>query len=916
MLTLLISAITNGMDEHELLPPVLGSSREALLKALNTSTLGISSSEAAVRQKKFGKNQIVFHQTRSQLLMLLKEFTALFPLLLLAAALLSYFAHFLSPGEGYELIGVALTIVVLLNALVSFYQNHKVEKLMVSFLDYIPKEVVLLRDGEKVTLDANTVVPGDILFLQEGDKIPADGVILQMNQLLVDESILTGESEPLSKSALGTAMDAVVDRNCTASSGATIIKGNALIVVTRTGRSTELGSISELSQAVERDLTPMQQEIQNFVRKITWLALGIGITFFIAGFFIGNPFWTNLVFAIGIIVANVPEGLLPTVTLALTQSSLRMGKQNAVVKNIMSVETLGSTTVICTDKTGTLTRNKLHVEALYLDFAEVDANDSETFNNNRAARTALEIMALCNDSISINHNHHKGQERFKGDPTETAMAIYVEKQEGVDALRSRFKLKQDRPFDPDTKYMTATHMTEGGTLFMTAKGAPNVIISRCSQVHSEGLVRGLRDDEREHLIQQANHYAGLGLRVLALAYRVVEQADESVEGMVFVGLVAMVDPPHSEVPAAVAACKSAGIRIIVMSGDKSETVSYIARKLGIVTNPRVIEGEELAAMSQNEMGTALKSEELLFARIAPEQKLDIVEALKEMGEVVAVTGDGVNDAPALKRADIGISMGLHGTDVAKEASDIILLDDNFATIVKAIEEGRTVYENIKKFITYILTSNIPEILPFIAYVLLPIPLPMTVIQILAIDLIIDILPAIGLGNEAPEADTMQRSPRRQDERLVSFRTFIRSYAIIGPVEAALAFTTFFMVLFDGGWHWGEMQSGDSALYMQASGAFLATIIFCQIGNVMACRTSRQSALPYLFRLNHWITLGIAVEIGFILLILHLPLLSPLFHAAPFSIAAWGMVIVSPILILLIEELRKVLVRRGVGWLSV
>jgi len=899
------------MTKHDLPPPVLGSSREALLGLLTATEEGLSSAEAAARQKRYGRNQIVFHQEHSQLLMLLKEFTALFPLLLLGASLLAFFAHTLSPGEGYELIGVALTVVVVLNALVSFYQNHKVEKLMISFLDYIPKQVALLRDGEKVVVDANEVVPGDILFLQEGDKIPADGVILEMEQLLVDESILTGESEPLNKSTL----DAVVDGTCLVRSGATVIKGNALILVTRTGRATSLGSISQLSQEVKNDLTPMQKEIQNFVRKITWLALGIGFSFFIIGFFIGNPFWTNLVFAIGIIVANVPEGLLPTVTLALTQSSLRMGKRNAVVKDILSVETLGSTTVICTDKTGTLTRNKLHVETCYLDFTEVDTDDEAAFNNNRAGRTFLEIMALCNDVLSVNQNNH-GHEKFKGDPTEIAMANFVEKRAGFDTLQSQFEPRHNRPFDPDTKYMSSTHATQGGTLFMTVKGAPNVIVSRCTQVHSEGLVRDLRDDEHDYLLNQAKHYAEQGLRVLALAYRVVGQPEDEPEGMVFVGLVAMVDPPRHEVPAAVAACKSAGIRIIVISGDKAETVSYIACKLGIVSNPRVIEGEELAAMNPELLSAALKNEEVVFARIAPEQKLDIVNALKEMGEVVAVTGDGVNDAPALKRADIGIAMGLRGTDVAKEASDIILLDDNFSTIIRAIEEGRTVYENIRKFITYILTSNIPEIVPFIAYVLLPIPLPITVIQILAIDLITDMIPAIGLGNEPPEADIMQRPPRRRSERLVSFRTFIRSYAIVGPAEAALAFVTFFVVLFDGGWNWGEILSSDTTLYMEASGAFLATIIFCQVGNVMACRTNRQSALPYLIRLNRWIMVGVMTEVGFILLIVYLPFLNPIFTTAPFSILAWGIVIISPFVIFLIEELRKVLVRRGVSWLSV
>ena len=892
---------------------VTGSSREELLTQLTTTETGISSAEAVIRQQQYGKNTIVFHRSRSQLLMLLKEFTALFPLLLLAAAMLSFFAHYLTPGEGYELIGVALVLVVVLNALVSFYQNRKVETLMVSFLDYIPKQVALLRDGEKVILDAAEVVPGDILFLQEGDKIPADGVILQMNQLLVDESILTGESEPLMKVALA----AVVDERCMVNSGATVIKGNAQMLVLRTGRSTNIGSVSELSQTVKQDLTPMQQQVQHFVRKITWLALGIGCSFFLLGFFIGNPFWTNLVLAIGIIVANVPEGLLPTVTLALTQSSLRMGKRNAVVKNILSVETLGSTTVICTDKTGTLTRNRLHVESAYLDFCEVEADDTDGFSNNRASRTFLEIMALCNDVISVNGNGDQhGRAIFKGDPTETAMATFVDKQVGFDALRSHFELKHNRSFDPDNKYMSSTHATEGGTLFMTVKGAPDVILARCAQVHSEGLVRAMRDDERAKLATQADHYAGQGLRVLALAYRVVEQAEQEVDGLVFAGLVAMVDPPRPEVPAAVAACKSAGIRIIVISGDKAETVSYIARKLGIVSNPHVIEGEQLALMSAEQLTAALKNKEVLFARIAPEQKLKIVDALKDMGEVVAVTGDGVNDAPALKRADIGISMGLHGTDVAKEASDIILLDDNFATIISAIEEGRAVYDNIKKFITYILTSNIPEVLPFVAYVLLPIPLPITVIQILAIDLMTDMIPAIGLGNEPAEADIMQRPPRRSSDRLVSVRTFVRSYAIVGPIEAALAFLSFFIVLAYGGWSWGESLAGGTSLYMQASGAFLATIVFCQIGNVMACRTNRQSAVPYLTRPNRWIMLGVLLEVLFIILIIDLPVLNPIFSATQFPMAAWFVVLTSPLVIFLVEELRKLLVRRGVNWLAV
>ena len=880
-----------------------------LFEQLQTSAAGLTNQTARERQAQYGLNQLRVHRARSKLMMLLDEFRALFPVLLLVAGSLSFVADHLSPGEGYDLIGFALLGVVALNALVSFFQNYKVERLMIGFLDYIPKSVNVLREGTTEHIEARELVPGDVLLVQEGDKISADGVVIEVNQMLVDESVLTGESVPTEKEVGST----VTGEASLVFSGTMVVKGSAHILVTQTGRESRIGQISEISQSVRPDLTPMQKELQSFVQKITWLALSIGLAFFLVGFFIGNSFWTNLVFAIGIIVANVPEGLLPTVTLALTQASVRMGKRNAVVKDILSVETLGSTTVICADKTGTLTRNQLHVEQLYLDFTDIDAEEADKFRSNRSAATALEIMALCNEAVTTTENNH--QQQLTGDPTEVAMARFVDQLEGYDALRSRFSLKHTRSFDPETRYMTTTHLTNGGNLYLTTKGASEEIIERCHSVHSEGVVRRFRGNEQAELLEKAAEYSKHGLRVLAMAYQIVDTPDQEPDDLVFVGLTAFIDPPRREVPAAVQSCKTAGIRIIVMSGDQAETVVYIAKRLGIVDQPHVITGDDIESMSHDELIRTLRDKEVVFARIAPEQKLNIVDALKSIGEVVAMTGDGVNDAPALKRADIGVAMGSKGTDVAKEASDIILLDDNFATIVSAIEQGRAVYDNIRKFITYILTSNIPQILPFVAYVLFPIPLPITVVQILAIDLITDILPAIGLGNEPPESDIMQRPPRPPQERLVSYHTFLRSYGIVGPVEALISFVVFFYILVAGGWTYGDRTTADISLYMQASGAFLVTIIFCQVGNVLACRTSRRSALPYLYRFNGWMLGGVIFELLFCFLIVHVPVVQPFFNTAPLAGEIWLFMLLAPVTIFFIEELRKLLVRRGVQILS-
>jgi sodium/potassium-transporting ATPase subunit alpha len=874
----------------------------ALLTALHTQRQGLSQTDAATRLARCGRNQLPLHRRHSHVLMLAKEFVALFPLLLLAASLLAFIAHALHPHDGFDLIGWALLIVVVLNALVSFAQNYKVEKVMRGFQQYITRQVNVWRDGTAQKVDADLIVPGDVVLIQAGDKIAADGIMLDGDEVVVDESVLTGESMPVEKLAC---VDSIAEAH-RLYSGTTMLRGQASLLVTATGLNSRIGEVAELSQRVRRDLTPMQKELHDFVKKITLFSLFVGLLFFLIGFSIGNTFFTNLVFAIGIIVANVPEGLLPTVTLALTQASVRMAKYNAVIKDIRSVETLGSTTVICTDKTGTLTRNQLQVEKMYIDFGDVDIAENV---HRPTLERAQQIMALCNSAVMTRDT--SGQKSFSGDPVDVAMADWVQRLAGYDTLRSQFKILHVNSFDAHTRVMSVICETSGGVRLLMLKGAAETVIQHCNQVYSEGFVRPFRQEEKNKLFTQASDYAGNGLRVMALAYCVSEDFKTEPDNLVFTGLVAMTDPPRAEVPAAVMACKTAGIRIVVMSGDKAETVAYVTRQLGIAEAPHVVEGDQLAIMSHDELTALLRTRDVAFARIAPEQKLAIVEAFKSMGEIVAMTGDGVNDAPALKRADIGVAMGRKGTDVAREAADIILLDDNFATIVKAVEQGRAVYDNIRKFIHYVLASNVPEIMPYIAYVLLPIPLPITVIQILSIDLITDILPAIGLGNEAAETDVMQRPPRPSSERMVNMKIFMRSYGFIGVLEAVLAFGVFFLLLHASGWNYGDRLENNPLLAAQASAAFLATIIFCQIGNVMASRSNRQSALPYMTKLNAWILAGILFEIIFIFVIVYMPSAQTVFATQVFAPQYWGLMLLAAAVIFMADEGRKYLVRKGV-----
>ncbi len=870
------------------------------LEKLNTSENGLSSKEALERLNIYGKNSLESKKKQTALFKFLKQFTNFFALLLLVGAGLAFFAEQISPGEGNLYIAIALLLVVVLNSIFTFIQEYQSERIIDTFKNMLPEKVDVLRDGKRVIIESRFLVPGDVIYVLEGDKISADGRLIEQNQLKVDNSPITGESEPQLRKLECTHEKLLETRNMVFS-GTMVQSGNGKAVVYATGMQTQIGNIAQLTKQTTQTETPLRKELKHFIKIISTIAIITGVLFFIISIFLGNRMTASLIFAIGIIVANVPEGLLPTVTLCLSIASKRMAKKNALIKNLESVETLGSTTVICTDKTGTLTQNKMSVTTFFV-------NGHERFADEKGIAKEKDMNLLIKSMISCNNARHDLEKNiFIGDPTETSLLEFVQ-------LDKKSEIKVDKrvhesPFDSKTKRMITTHKN-GNKLIAYIKGAPEVVIELCSKIISKNKISKLTKNDKKNIIEHYKRLASRGERILAFAYKITKTEKATEEDFIFIGLVGMMDPPRSAVPDAIKKCKSAGIRVVMVTGDYSLTAEAIARKVGLIDgNASVITGDQLDSMDDSKLKKAVNLPNLIFARTNPMHKLRIVQAFQANGEIVTVTGDGVNDAPALKQADMGVSMGLSGTEVAREASDMVLLDDNFATIVNAVEEGRTIFENIKKFIAYILTSNVPEILPFIAFVMLQVPLPLTVVLILAIDLGTDILPAIGLGNEKPESDVMQNPPRSKDERLLTPQLLFMSYGIIGMIQAAAGFFSYFYVLFEGGWVWGQQLAWNDPLYAKAVTAFFISIIICQIADVIICKTRRQSLFKHGFLNNKIVLLGIFTEIVILLVIVFVPAANKFFGTHSLSFFEIMLSVPFALLILFGDELRKLLLRK-------
>ena len=901
----------------ELLKSIHQVPTEKVLEQLSTSEQGLDNAEVRARRKCYGINLLTEKRELPLVVQFLLQFHNLFSYLLLIGAALSWLSEYLVPGEGSLYIAWALLGVTLLNAVFTFIQEQKAKKAMKAFRNLMTSQVVVLRKGERMQVESEHLVPGDIMLLSEGDKITADARLIEQNMLKVDHSALTGESEPQLRSLHATSGSVLRSRNMVFS-GTLVQSGTGTAVVVATGDHTQIGHIARETGEVDLEQSHLQNQIAHFIRVISYIAIFLGTSFFLLDFFVArNPLWIDLVFAIGIIVANVPEGLLPTVTLTLSLAAQRMAKLNVLVKNIDAIETLGSLTVICSDKTGTLTENNLNVHAICMNDLCYDFDRKQRrllleqrhmhLRNIPGIQDFNDILVLCNNS-TLN------REKSFGDATEVCLKRYVGAFSNVSYIEANQPRIHEHPFSSETRYMVTVNQYNAQARAYL-KGASEVVLNKCSHYFENGRCALMTDEVRSRMLKWDISYAENGFRVLGCAIKGLEDENGDIEdGFCFYGLVVMQDPPRPEVAESVRLCKEAGIRVIVISGDQESTVENIARQTGIVESetPVVINGMDLPDLSDEKLKQRLTEPELLFARTLPRDKLRIVTMLKQMGEVVAVTGDGVNDAPALRKADVGIAMGRSGTEVAKEAADIVLLDDDFTSIVSAIRAGRAAYDNIKSFITYILTSNTPEIVPFLLFILFGWPLALPVLLILAIDLGTDMLPAIGLGVEKPESDIMKRQPRDPSAKLLNWKMIARSYGFIGPLQTTFSYLIFFDILFTGGWEWGMELAVTSPLYMAAITGFFATIIVTQIFNVFACRTTKLSAFSKGIFSNRLILAGIASEIVLLVVIAMTPLGQTVFGTAPFDPGYIPLMLLFGAIILACEELRKYLYRtRGI-----
>jgi calcium-translocating P-type ATPase len=904
-----------GQQDHTMQEVDSQRSLAELFRDLRTSPGGLAAREAARRQAIYGANELTRKGGRRWPGELLSQFTQPLAILLALAAILAW-------AGGTPALSFAVLAVILLNAGFAFVQEMQAERAVEALAAFLPATARVVRDGARRDVAARDLVPGDVLIVSEGDRICADARILE-GSVTLDLSALTGESMPVTRSnEPGTVIGALLEATDLVFSGTACIGGEVSTVVTRTGMHTELGRIAALSQSSTVETSPLERQ----VRRATWIiaavAVTVGIAFLPVGLVAGLGWSAAISFSIGLIVANVPEGLLPTITLALAAGVRELARQGAVVKRLSAVETLGSTTVICTDKTGTLTENRMTVTRLWLRGAEFDVT-------NRAGRPLVDpraqVLAAAAAACTTADSPTESSPNGSGDPTELALlALATDLGIGATAVERNDRRQALFAFDTHVKRMTSVDRMAGVDTIHT-KGALETVLPCCQYVLDEAnRDRLLDDDARADLQHTLDTYAADGLRVLAVARRVLDTDSattltaggtatrtEAESGLTLIGLIAMVDPPRVGVKDAVAAAHAAGIRINVITGDYGPTAAQIARQVGIGdTASPIVTGADLDRLSDVDLDALLSgAQEIVFARASPEGKLRICEALRSQGHVVAMTGDGVNDAPALRHADIGVAMGRSGTDVAREAATMVLTDDHFATIVVAVEAGRRVFDNVRKFVLYIFAHAVPEVVPFLIFAASggAVPLPLTVLQILAIDLGTETLPALALGREPAEPGLMDQPPRARAAGVIDRVMMLRAWALLGLVSAGLVMGAYFFTLQRAGWHLGDPTGTGTALhhaYQQATTITFAAIVACQIGTAFAARTDRASLFTIGVFSNPLLLGGIAFELIFTAAVIYVPLLQDIFGTASLSAAQLIVIAPFPILVWGVDELLR------------
>uniref|UniRef100_A0A670JNN6 Sodium/potassium-transporting ATPase subunit alpha-1 n=2 Tax=Podarcis muralis TaxID=64176 RepID=A0A670JNN6_PODMU len=915
-----------------------------------------------------------------------------FSLLLWIGAILCFLAYGIQaateeePNNDNLYLGVVLSAVVIITGCFSYYQEAKSSKIMESFKNMVPQQALVIRNGEKMSINAEGVVVGDLVEVKGGDRVPADLRIISAHGCKVDNSSLTGESEPQTRSPDFTNENPLETRNI-AFFSTNCVEGTARGVVINTGDRTVMGRIASLASGLEGGQTPISIEIEHFIRLITGVAVFLGVSFFILSLILEYTWLEAVIFLIGIIVANVPEGLLATVTVCLTLTAKRMARKNCLVKNLEAVETLGSTSTICSDKTGTLTQNRMTVAHMWFDnqIHEADTTENQSgasFDKTSATWTALsKVAGLCNRAV-----FQAGQDNVPilkrsvaGDASESALLKCIELCCGsVKELREKNPKVVEIPFNSTNKYQLSIHNnanTSESRYLLVMKGAPERILDRCSTILIHGKEQPL-DEEAKDAFQNAYlELGGLGERVLGFCHLALpdEQFPEGfqfdtdevnfpVENLCFVGLISMIDPPRAAVPDAVGKCRSAGIKVIMVTGDHPITAKAIAKGVGIISegnetvedialrlnipvsqvNPRdakacVIHGSDLKDMTSEQLDDILRHHtEIVFARTSPQQKLIIVEGCQRQGAIVAVTGDGVNDSPALKKADIGVAMGIAGSDVSKQAADMILLDDNFASIVTGVEEGRLIFDNLKKSIAYTLTSNIPEITPFLIFIIANIPLPLGTVTILCIDLGTDMVPAISLAYEQAESDIMKRQPRNpKTDKLVNERLISMAYGQIGMIQALGGFFTYFVILAENGFlpstllgirvSWDdrwindvEDSYGQQWTYEQRKiveftchTAFFVSIVVVQWADLVICKTRRNSVFQQGMK-NKILIFGLFEETALAAFLSYCPGMDVALRMYPLKPTWWFCAFPYSLLIFVYDEVRKLIIRRSPG----